>query len=241
MKILLKLLFACLLTMSSFNLKAQFSLSIGVAGGVNLSTIVEAYDFVDTDIYEPTGGLILAVPINIGISRMFSVQPEIMFIQKGYKDDYLLSGGFNDQAKILINQIDLPLLARFNFVNSDAVIFYTAVGPVLGFAQNAKYIDKSNGQTTKLDIDLDLTDYNRFEVSASIGIGVGFNVGFGHIIFDTRFLLGISDTNGVIDNNNYYYYNDEYVRNVGLQLRLGYSLPLVKAEYKEEPKDEYFD
>lgn len=215
MKNISKLLLLCLLTSSSYSLMAQ--LSLGLRAGANFGNV----SFDPDDDFDPMSitGLIIAVPFEIAISENFAVQPELMYIQKGYGEEDSFQGQ-TFSIDLIINQIDVPVLAKYLFVNSETFSAYAAGGPVFGYALSAKGKSESNGDKEEVDLDWDddLPDYNRFEVLVSIGAGAGLPVGPGQIVLDLRYLFGLTDLDGADD--------DFTAKNNGFQATVGYMIPI---------------
>ncbi len=85
-------------------------LSPGFRGGLNLSYLdVEYYnqsnESLDGGTYNSTLGFQAGLVLDIAISDLFHVQPGVMYIQKGAKDD--------DNVAMTLHNIEIPLLLSF--------------------------------------------------------------------------------------------------------------------------------
>ncbi|MGC3944829.1 MAG: porin family protein [Chryseolinea sp.] len=82
-----------------------------------------------------TGFLVgVAAAISFGGDR-FSLQPELLFHQKGYSFDYFEPDSHNSASyKTTLNYIDIPVMARATFGN-----FYFSAGPYFAFGVGGKY------------------------------------------------------------------------------------------------------
>ncbi len=216
MKNISKIVLLALFTLTSFQAISQ--LSIGTRAGVNFAYIIFE-DASGDEVFIP--GLVIAVPFNIGIVKKFSIQPEFMYIQKGYGEKFFFFST-DVKRKLVVNQIDIPVFAKFSFVNTDEILAYLGGGPVIGYALNAKIKVEANGQKEIESVSFADLDYNRFEVGATFGLGVGVGVGFGHIIFDTRFMIGFTN----LDSTGY----STVANNIGFAFTLGYMVPLTGGE-----------
>ena len=216
MKSISKILFLTIFTLSSFQAMSQ--LSIGTRAGVNFAYIITD-DSSGDEVFTP--GLVIVVPFDIGIVKKFSIQPEFMYIQKGFGENYIFSST-EVKSKLVVNQIDIPVFAKFSFVNTDEILAYLGGGPVIGYALNAKVKVEANGQKQEESISFTDLEYNRLEIGATFGLGVGVGVGFGHIIFDTRFILGLTN----LDSSGY----STVANNIGFAFTLGYMAPLTGGE-----------
>jgi hypothetical protein len=164
--------------------------SFGVKAGLNY-TAVEGEDVPSAYGYKFGGhaGLIA----NIGISEMVSVNPELVFSQKGYDGggiERTIGGGkFESDAKQHLNYIDVPLLAQVKAGN-----LFFEIGPTAHFLLNAKrtYTEKSkdasgnvtsNRQTDRKNTaEYKNTDFGYaaglgFRADNGLGIGLRYNGG----------------------------------------------------------------
>jgi len=218
MKSILKVVFLALFAVSSFSVMAQ--LSIGGRVGANFAN----YSISNIEDVSPNSitGFSVALVLDIGITENFSVQPEIAFIQKGFNQEEtfeIFGETFTVKADQIVNHIDVPILAKYAFVNSETLVVYAAVGPVLGYAISGKYKVESNGEKETMDINFDDDGINRFDFGASFGAGAGFGVGPGHIIVDLRYVMGFSNLiKDPVDN--------EKVNNTGFGASVGYVVPI---------------
>jgi hypothetical protein len=218
MKIISKSILIFLLVFSTSNLMAQ--LSIGGRVGANFANVsVSNIEDISTN---SITGFSVAFVLDIGITENFSVQPELAFIQKGFNQEEtfdILGTMFTIKVDQVINYIDVPILAKYAFVNSETLIVYVAAGPVLGYAMSGKTTVEQDGEKETMDINFDDEGINRFDFGGSIGAGAGFGVGPGHIVLDLRYVMGFSNLiKDPIDN--------EKVNNTGFGASVGYVVPL---------------
>ena len=135
---------------------------------------------------------------SIGISDMVSINPEVVFSQKGYDQggaEFTIGGGkFKSDAKQNINYIDIPVL-----VNVKAGNLFFEIGPTAHFLLNAKetYSEKSKdasgnvtGERKTENKNTDAFESADFGYAAGLGyradnglgIGLRFNGGLKNII-----------------------------------------------------------
>lgn len=165
----------CLLCVSAAIAQPKF----GIRAGVNISK----QDFKQGSLtVEPKSklGLDLAVVSDIPLGEVVSFGPELHWLQKGYKIEDI--GGPIEELTATFNYLELPLLVKFNF--GETAKFFVMGGPSFGYFLSGRSED-NNGN--KEDIDLD--DYNRIELGAHLGAGIGV----GPLVFDLRYILGISN------------------------------------------------
>jgi hypothetical protein len=147
------------------------SVSWGVAAGVNFSGVMGD----DVDNVDSRTGLYVGGVVNIGISELFSVQPEVKYSMRGWKD-----GEFT----IKIDYVDIPVMADFEVVDGLSL----QGGPLIGINLSAKVEDDDGDET---DID------NISTLNAGIAIGAQYELPVG-VFFNIRYDMGFND---VIDNN----------------------------------------
>jgi hypothetical protein len=89
-------------------------------------------------------GFTVGVGYNVSISPVFSIQPELNFIQKGsqqevsfemVEDGFLYS--FQSEAKSTINYLEVPILARAEF-GSQKTKFFVQAGPSIAYGLGGK-------------------------------------------------------------------------------------------------------
>ena len=140
----------------------------------------------------------------------FSVQPELLYTQKGF--GAAGSEGINSAKDIFhINYINLPLLAKYNIVKNKFG-FFANLGPSFGYALNGKYSSDRTGDGVESNVSGKIkfgkdapADYNgndayiskddvrRFDVGAVAGIGASYKVGKGSIQLEARYEQGFTN------------------------------------------------
>jgi hypothetical protein len=154
---------------------------------------------------------------------MFSLQPELNYIQKGYKGNS--SGEFNigeayyeykGDNEIKLNYIEIPVLAKFEF-GSNKFKFAAFAGPSLGFALGGKYkstsyVDNVSEEKTEVyKSEGDIVFYRpegnsgdtQFDHNIDFGIQGGASVTFfNHVTLDVRYGRGLTDLNHVTESKN---------------------------------------
>ena len=151
------------------------SVNFGVRAGINLAN-VEVEGFGVSSSADLRVGVVLGAFADIGISENFSVQPELQFIQKGFKNN-------DNDDKLLLNYLEVPVLAKYSF-GAGATRGFVQAGPSFGFALSSNA--ESGG--VKEDIDFDQDGVKRGDVGLTFGAGVDF----GAIFIDFRYTLGLS-------------------------------------------------
>ena len=171
--------------------QAQTGVRFGLKGGINYSTITAK----NTDGIESKLGLQAGAFANFGLSDLISIQPEVLYSQKGFQSE----GNSKNKAKF--NYIDIPVLVK---VNAGGLFF--EAGPQLGILASAKVTDGS--------IDVDVKK-NLNTVDFGYVAGLGYQLETGPMI-GLRYNGGITDI--AKDGN-----NDNKTRNSAFQLYVGYT------------------
>jgi Outer membrane protein beta-barrel domain len=171
---------------------------IGIRGGYNLSTIQDVLKLTvsgntgsakATNLAGYMGGLVF----NFGVSKSFSIQPEVLYAQQGAQ----ITDGDNF-IKGKTNVVNVPLLFKLA-VGSPQIKFFINAGPYIGYALNSTVDIKLNGTLTtqKLDFnneyDISGQKDNRIDFGAIGGAGLQFNLGGPLLTLEGRYQFGMAD------------------------------------------------
>ncbi|SNC77499.1 Outer membrane protein beta-barrel domain-containing protein [Hymenobacter gelipurpurascens] len=206
-------------TLVSSSAHAQ-GIRLGIKGGANLSNL--SGDLTDEDRFENKLGFHGGVMLNIGLldDGFLSLQPEVLFSQKGfqYADNEFNIGNntIKYEGDRTYNYIDVPVLLKINAGG----LFFEA-GPQYSYLLKVKDESKVsvNGNTaTQRSGTSDLDNVNRNEIGYAAGLGYQSDMGL---------LLGLR-YNGSFTDFGKDGYQDNDVRNARnsvFQLSLGYLIP----------------
>lgn len=116
--------------------------------------------------------------LNIGLPNKLFLQPELLYSVKGKRT---LATAFNNEARLSLNYITVPLLVGYRYTNNFAV----ALGPEFGFltSANSKFNGINNDVSTfyrKFDAGVDLSLVYSFTKEA--GLDLRYNYGFKDLI-----------------------------------------------------------
>ena len=181
---------------------------IGVRAGITLPNQNYEQDGIDLSL-DPNLGLTLALLFELGITENFVIQPELAFVQKGAKTKFEFQG-VTEESKLRINHIDVPVLAKYKF-GTESIAAYVAAGPTFGYAISGS--SETDGNKESFD-DEDWDGYNRFEIGASAGGGIGIPMAVGQVFLDVRYLFSLSNLTDE---------SDVTARNKGMNISIGYS------------------
>ncbi len=150
----------------------SFAQSIGGKLGLNFANISGD----NTDNNEMNMGFAAGVFINIPIvPSLVSLQPEILYSQKGAKIDAEIPYLGTVTTKIWTNYIEIPIMAK---VTIPVVPIYAMVGPYIGYALNGK-VDIDGTSTSVSGSELEDGGTKRFDYG--LNFGLGYEKGFGPI------------------------------------------------------------
>lgn len=139
-----------------------------------------------------TGGIFL----NYAFDGALSVQPELLYSQKGFTGN-LYDGYVDVDVSPQLDYIELPLLAKFTFGGGKLRPCVFA-GPSLAFATSSKLKVSVGWVSTKIDIS-SLT--NDTELGVVAGAGFDYETARGTFTFDARYQRGFTNLveSGTID------------------------------------------
>ncbi len=118
----------------------------------------------------------------IRFSNGFSIQPEVLYTQKGVSLDFS-EGGVRGDWKLAVDCIDIPVLARYTF--GKVVRGYVFAGPSFDITMSATMKSNILGEQDDEDISDEVED---LEVAAVFGGGVEF----GPLLIEARWSEGLT-------------------------------------------------
>jgi len=140
-------------------------------------------------------GLMGGIFMNYEVAGSFSIQPELLFVMKGFELSYSDSDEDLDiDVTGKFNYIEIPLLARFSIPVEGAFSPWFCFGPSFGFnISHDVEGDFSFGGSPRQDISGDFDDVTKKnEFSLIIGGGFEYPFGKGTLTFDIRYELGLT-------------------------------------------------
>ena len=148
----------------------------GVKIGVNFSKLTFTEEGFDDETSDSRTGLVVGGFVDVPITELFSFQPEILYSQKGGKQEI---PGLGD-SKVKIDVVQIPVLFKANFAGT-SVRPFVVFGPGFGFVTSAK-IEEPDIE------DLDIKDdVASVDVSGIIGAGLQFGRGIVEFRYDHGF------------------------------------------------------
>ncbi len=200
--------------------QAQF----GIKAGINLASLSQEplesnfEDFKDKSILGFQVGIIAELPI----VDIFSIQPELIWVQKGGKATYTLLGN-EVERRVTYNHIQIPVLAKIKATTegeSFGLNFFG--GPFASFSLGGKVEIESPLGT--IEEDIDYSDDDNLERRVDWGLTFGLGANLGALFIDVRYDLGINNLLDEDASNNNNSDKDPFLRTRGLGLTAGIML-----------------
>ena len=185
MKKVMVCLFACLMTLAATECVNAQKVNFGVKAGLNLSTW--SYDDASLRPGFHAGGF-----ATVQFSRMFAVQPEVMYSMEGSAYEGELDAfGFslaNAEVTSTVHKLNVPVMLQFTPISMLTI----EAGPQFGFNLAVSHHIKSNiaviGEIER-DVDVDKKNYNTFEMGIAAGLKLNLTR---NMAIGARYVYGIS-------------------------------------------------
>ena len=158
--------------------------AVGVKAGVNFANLDFEGDGASVSL-DPRKGIVGGLFVVWPASTRLALQTEALYSQKGAQME---EGG--DSAKIKLDYLDVPVLARFSSPVSSGTSFHVFAGPSFSFRVSAKSESSFDGEEENEDID---EDVERFD----LGLVAGAGLELGRFVIDGRYTWGLSNINKV--------------------------------------------
>jgi hypothetical protein len=127
--------------------------------------------------------------VGIPVNRTFAVQPEALFTMKGDSED---AGGVSASTKL--NYIEVPVLARAQFMHDASARPSIYAGPTVGFNISAN-VEADDG-TGSIEADIkDNVNPIDFGVAFGGGVEIPFSNGKNSVGLDVRYTMGLNNIN----------------------------------------------
>ena len=185
MKKVMVCLFACLMTLAATECVNAQKVNFGVKAGLNLSTW--SYDDASLRPGFHAGGF-----ATVQFSRMFAVQPEVMYSMEGAAWEGKLDAfGFslaNAKVTSTVHKLNVPVMLQFTPISMLTI----EAGPQFGFNLAVSHHIKSNIAgivETESDVDVDKENYNMFEMGIAAGLKLNLTR---NMAIGARYVYGIS-------------------------------------------------
>jgi Outer membrane protein beta-barrel domain len=216
---------ALLATAAVSSAQAQ-SIRLGLRAGANYSNL--AGNIQNQDTYNNKFGFLGGAMLNIPVTSdgFFSVQPEVLYSQKGFENkptEYtgLLGGKQKREGQVNYNYLDVPVLLK---VRASGLIF--EAGPQYSYLLSANNQTKTttipaigSPSTAETQNKTDVSRLNRNELGYLAGVGYEAENG---LSLSLRYTGAFSD---FVKDNSYFNGELKNARHSAFQLSLGYLIP----------------
>ncbi len=166
-----------------------------------------------------TGGVFL----NYAFNEHFSLQPELLYTQKGVRDN-LYDGFISIDLTAHFDYVELPVIAIYKFSRMSGFRPFLYGGPNVSFTVGSELELSASILSTAVDFS-DLTNVTDFGIVA--GGGFEYPFGKGMLVLDTRFQLGFTNVilsgDFEIDGSTQTIDEDDF-KNYGFAFMLGYRI-----------------
>lgn len=202
------LLFLVLLLVFAVEAKAQSQPAVGLRAGGSLAQLRGEDDVFGGDATELKLGLTVGAFAEVPINRQFSVQPELLYTQKGgTMDEFVSEDGVEGEVESNFNlhYLELPVLAKYNVpMRSQRFAPSIYAGPYVSYSIGRDMdIDFEGSDGNDFSLSLNADDvFERFDYGAVAGvdfgyrfaqrmatIGVRYDLGLANVFKDDAFLL----------------------------------------------------
>ena len=177
--------------------------SLGLKGGACISSVVGA----DAGSPQTNLGLAGGAYATVGILPWFTIQPEVLYVQKGWRESAEVLGA-TVESDFRINYLEVPVLARFSL--GAVVKPYLAIGPYLATRLGTSAKFSAGGVSVEGSLD---ELFKKSDAGMIIGAGVQTPV---KLSFEARYSYGL----GTIDDSG----ENLDIKNSALSLLIGYAL-----------------
>lgn len=202
---------------------APGDIHVGVKGGLNLANMGgDSLDGVDTSMKTGFGA---GGVFSYTVSDIFSIQPEVLYTQKGFKETDN-SSGTEETYKFKVNYIEIPVLAKVSMPPKPGNKFlpHFLIGPAVAIEAGCKQAGESGGASFEADCDSQELDpefqikTKSVDVGGVVGAGMDFLAGpKGMVTLDARFTMGLTN---IIDQEG------EDAKNRNISIMVGYTMAL---------------
>lgn len=190
----MKKIIICIILLSFGDLASAQRFHIIPKIGVNLADVNFDSDH-EWEGQESLPAIIGGVALNVGISRILSLQPEIIYSQKGFAVKE--SGIVDYDGTYRLDYIEIPVLLKTTF-GSGLLEIYLNAGPTFGYflggrvkgSWNLLIQEEINKSIKFTEEPKELQDVNANRIEVGIGVGGGLNIGitkFTKVVLDYRY------------------------------------------------------
>lgn len=174
---------------------------VGIRAGLNVATVSDDFTLQNEELDQPwRTGLNVGIASQFRTSEVFSIAPELIYTQRGYRVE--AAGG--GEALARFNYLSLPLMFRLHF--GDILKGYVNAGPTFSYWLGGQQSSTVPGlfdvefgdEKIVFESDTDgspwaYDDARRLEVGAAVGGGIMLDTEGGSFLIDLRYVHGFTD------------------------------------------------
>lgn len=202
------------------SLSAQ-SVCIGGRAGLHLANIEIRNGSSLTVGTENRAGLDVGLLLEIGVAEGFRLQPELHYLQQGFRLDFDFLGD-KVKSNTVLHYLHLPALAKYRFnIGEGPVAGFFLGGPTFGYAMSGKTIARSGGEKESEDVEFGEGGLRRFDFGLSFGAGAELATGTTRLFVEARYLLGIANIANPVEPR-----DESALRNRGITFAVGFLKPI---------------
>ena len=175
------------------------NVKLGIKAGLNVATVTGDVP----DDVESRAGFHAGIVAEFKVAPNFSIQPELLYSQQGFKYD-LAEDGFIVATTLKLDYLNLPVLAKYYVIEG----FSIEAGPQFGYRLSSKLKYEASGIG---NYEADFEDETN-EVDFSLVGGLAYDLPIG-LFFQARYTAGLSKINND---------NDGSTKNGVFQASVGY-------------------
>ena len=190
-----------LFAVASFATLSAQTISLGAKVGYNWNN-VSAPAFNGTLDFKQMTNVNFGLVSQIGLTDNFSIQPELNYVQKGFRIQeskdltlYNVPIPLGVNAVTAVKYIDIPVLAKYKFRGAGAS-GYVFAGPSVGYALSGNLETHAQViidiKVASTPINLDAVNYKRFEVGGVVGAGFEVPIGSAKLFAEARYTHGFN-------------------------------------------------
>jgi len=163
---------------------------IGVKGGFSLADLTFKPELTDSPLTSKTGA-VGGISLNVNIASFLSLQPEVLYVQKGTKGTVEIEEGVNANLKLEADYVEIPVLLNFSLAKEGSSFVPSVfAGPYVGLNTRARIKLTSGSESYSEDFKDSVKDT---DFGLAFGVGLGMKVGSGKIVLDVRYDLGLTN------------------------------------------------
>ncbi|MHB8054941.1 MAG: porin family protein [Candidatus Aminicenantales bacterium] len=133
-------------------------------------------------------GSVFGVYATFDLARSFSLQPEILFVEKGTKGSGT-SGGVAWSDVLRLTYLEIPILARYSYIESKKLTVFGYAGPAVAVRIGAtRHWEWGNESGTE-----DIANMKRMDFGLVLGEAVEMLSGRNIATIDVRYTMGLGN------------------------------------------------